>query len=265
MQPVLLDHREDAATHPAIRGAAPPARRPCTAEAVRAELAVVFLATPPEVSMELAPAMLDAGRSVVDLSGAFRLRTPENYAAWYKSPTPQPELLAEAVYGLPEFCRERIPARPPGGQSRAATPRPPTWPSGRWSKPASSTARPASCATPNRASAARAASPASRPASARSPRTSPPIPSSTTGTCPKCCRFRGLEEREFSFTAQLLPLDRGILETIYFRAPGLARRRGTARHLREALRRRAVRPPLQSRHRARPARAWRAPTSATSA
>ena len=47
---------------------------------IRAEgLALVFLATPPEVSMELAPAMLDAGARVVDLSGAFRLRTPENY------------------------------------------------------------------------------------------------------------------------------------------------------------------------------------------
>src|ERR1035441_10438770 len=47
---------------------------------------------------------------VVDLSGAFRLRTPENYAAWYKETHTQPDLLAEAVYGLPEFCRALIPA-----------------------------------------------------------------------------------------------------------------------------------------------------------
>ena len=60
--------------------------------------------------MELAPALLDVGARVVDLSGAFRLRTPENYKAWYKEPHTQPALLAEAVYGLPEFCRERIPA-----------------------------------------------------------------------------------------------------------------------------------------------------------
>ena len=53
--------------------------------------------------------MLGAGARVVDLSGAFRLRTVENYLAWYKEPHTQPELLAEAVYGLPEFCRERIP------------------------------------------------------------------------------------------------------------------------------------------------------------
>ncbi len=48
----------------------------CTPDAVRQEqLDVVFLATPPEVSMELAPLMLSAGARVVDLSGAFRLRT----------------------------------------------------------------------------------------------------------------------------------------------------------------------------------------------
>jgi hypothetical protein len=55
VRPVLLEHREDAPAqkrHPHL---------PCTPDAVRAEgLSVVFLATPPEVSMELAPAMLGA-------------------------------------------------------------------------------------------------------------------------------------------------------------------------------------------------------------
>ena len=54
--------------------------------------------------------MLDAGARVIDLSGAFRLRTPENYTAWYKEPHTRPDLLAEAIYGLPEFCRQGIPA-----------------------------------------------------------------------------------------------------------------------------------------------------------
>ncbi len=108
--PILMDHREDAGPGAAIRNVTGPARIPSTGEAVRAEgLAVVFLATPPQVSMQLAPVMLDAGARVVDLSGAFRLRTPANYTAWYKEPHTQPELLAEAAYGLPEFCRERIP------------------------------------------------------------------------------------------------------------------------------------------------------------
>ena len=74
-----------------------------------AGIAAVFLATPPEVSMELTPPLLDAGIKVIDLSGAFRLRTLENYQRWYKAPHTQPGLLAEAAYGLPEFCRSRIP------------------------------------------------------------------------------------------------------------------------------------------------------------
>src|SRR4051812_36192883 len=56
--PVLLDHREGVDT-PAIRNRRGPDHLPCTAEAVQnAGLAVVFLATPPEVSMELAPVMI---------------------------------------------------------------------------------------------------------------------------------------------------------------------------------------------------------------
>src|ERR1700729_1363339 len=109
IEPVLLDHRDDFLAQPPICGAALQRHAPCSAEAVRAEgISVVFLATPPEVSMELAPAMLAIGARVIDLSGAFRLRTPAAYAAWYKKPHTQPELLAEAVYGLPEFCRARI-------------------------------------------------------------------------------------------------------------------------------------------------------------
>src|SRR5437879_13105949 len=84
VQPVLLDHREDSSSGAALRHAKPPAHLVCTGEAVRSEeLAMVFLATPAEVSMELAPVMLLAGARVVDLSGAFRLRTAGEYAAWY--------------------------------------------------------------------------------------------------------------------------------------------------------------------------------------
>src|SRR5215470_11308071 len=76
VSPVLLEHREEAGGHSRIRGVPGRHSIPCTADAVRAEgLVAVFLATPADVSMELAPAMLDAGAKVVDLSGAFRLRT----------------------------------------------------------------------------------------------------------------------------------------------------------------------------------------------
>src|SRR6202042_2110249 len=90
-------------------GAKQPAVAQCTPKAVETErLALVFLATPAGVSMELAPVMLDAGAKVIDLSGAFRLREAAAYSHWYQEKHTAPELLAEAVYGLPEFCRERI-------------------------------------------------------------------------------------------------------------------------------------------------------------
>lgn len=109
--PVLLDHRESHPAHPHVSGAGAPRHLPCSPETVRGEgISVVFLATPADVSMELAPTLIAAGAKVIDLSGAFRLRTAAAYAAWYKEPHTQPELLAEAAYGLPEFCRERIPA-----------------------------------------------------------------------------------------------------------------------------------------------------------
>ena len=60
-------------------------------------VAAVFLATPPEVSLELTPGLLEAGAKVIDLSGAFRLRTPERYLQWYKAEHTQPALLAEAA------------------------------------------------------------------------------------------------------------------------------------------------------------------------
>ncbi len=69
----------------------------------------VFLATPHEASLELAPQLLGAGLRVVDLSGAFRFREPETFAHWYKLPAPAPSVLAEAVYGLPELYGDALP------------------------------------------------------------------------------------------------------------------------------------------------------------
>jgi len=74
--------------------------------AVDAELA--FLATPAEVSLELAPRLLARGVKVVDLSGAFRLLDPKAYPAWYGFEHTAVPLLAEAAYGLPELARDRL-------------------------------------------------------------------------------------------------------------------------------------------------------------
>jgi N-acetyl-gamma-glutamyl-phosphate reductase len=71
------------------------------AQARLGELDVVFFCTPAEVSIELAPIALLAGTRVVDLSGAFRLAA-EDYPRWYGFAHGKPDLLAEAVYSMPE-------------------------------------------------------------------------------------------------------------------------------------------------------------------
>jgi N-acetyl-gamma-glutamyl-phosphate reductase len=75
------------------------------AEAARQALAVdaVVLATPAEVSARLAPAMIEARKVVVDLSGAFRLGEASRYPTWYGFAHPSPALLDRAQYGLPEL------------------------------------------------------------------------------------------------------------------------------------------------------------------
>ncbi len=63
---------------------------------------VAFLATPIEASLELAPALLDAGLIVIDLSPAFRLKDAAAYERFYGLTHPHPALLATAAYGLAE-------------------------------------------------------------------------------------------------------------------------------------------------------------------
>jgi N-acetyl-gamma-glutamyl-phosphate reductase len=68
---------------------------------------VVFLALPHGVSMTVAPAFLAAGKKVIDLSADFRLRDAGSYEQWYGKHA-APALLADAVYGIPELYRETI-------------------------------------------------------------------------------------------------------------------------------------------------------------
>ncbi|HTT70318.1 MAG TPA: N-acetyl-gamma-glutamyl-phosphate reductase [Anaeromyxobacteraceae bacterium] len=77
-------------------------------EASAVEAEVVFLATPPEVSVELVPRLIARGLRVVDLSGAFRLADKAAYPTWYGFQHAAPELLAEARYGLPELNRAAL-------------------------------------------------------------------------------------------------------------------------------------------------------------
>ena len=79
-------------------------------EASLSDCDVVFYATPHNVAMQTVPDLLEAGVRVVDLSADFRLKNAETWSAWYGEPHACPELLAEAVYGLPEMYRDSIAA-----------------------------------------------------------------------------------------------------------------------------------------------------------
>ncbi len=68
----------------------------------------VFLAGEAGLAMRAAPALLEAGVKVVDLSADFRLEDPDVYHQWYKQPHTAPHLLDEAVYGLPELNKIAI-------------------------------------------------------------------------------------------------------------------------------------------------------------
>jgi N-acetyl-gamma-glutamyl-phosphate reductase len=222
VEPVLLEHRQNSDPRPQPIGVRQPASVPCTPEAVRTEhLALVFLATPADVSMDLAPQMLDAGAKVIDLSGAFRLRDSGAYSHWYKEEHSAPGLLAEAVYGLPEYCRDRI------AEARLiANP-------GCYPTAANLAIQPLIASGVVDRSAGIICDAKSGVSGAGRK------PSLKTSFCevtdnfsayavldhrhvPEILMVSAIEEAELSFTAQLIPIHRGILETIYFRGRNLS-------------------------------------------
>jgi N-acetyl-gamma-glutamyl-phosphate reductase len=72
------------------------------------ECDVVFFATPHGVAMAQAPELLSAGVRIIDLAADFRLRDTAVFEKWYGMPHSCPEILEEAVYGLPEINRDAI-------------------------------------------------------------------------------------------------------------------------------------------------------------
>jgi len=91
-------------SHPKLRGRFSILCEPLDVEqVVGSGSEVVFLATPHETSHQIVPRLLESGRRVVDLSGAFRLKDPAVFARWYGFEHTAPAALAEAVYGIPEF------------------------------------------------------------------------------------------------------------------------------------------------------------------
>jgi N-acetyl-gamma-glutamyl-phosphate reductase len=220
--PVLLEHRHDAEHRPHPLKQHQHERAKCSAEAVTAaNLGVVFLATPADVSMELAPAMLEAGARVIDLSGAFRFRDAATYSHWYKEEHSAPHLLREAVYGLPEFCRSRI-----AGARFISNP-------GCYPTAANLAIKPLiEAGIVDRSAGIVCDAKSGVSGAGRKPSLKTAFSEVTENFSaysilnhrhvPEVLSVSGLDEREFSFTAQLLPLHRGILETIYFRAQELS-------------------------------------------
>jgi N-acetyl-gamma-glutamyl-phosphate reductase len=94
---------------PQLRGRGDAPLRTFSVEAITASNAgTAFLATPHDVSATVAPALVEVGMRVVDLSGAFRFRSAETFTNWYQLAAPPAQLLAEAAYGVPEIYADKI-------------------------------------------------------------------------------------------------------------------------------------------------------------
>lgn len=76
--------------------------------AVLASCDVVFFATPNGVAMTMVPMLLAAGVKVIDLAADFRIKDVSLWSEWYGMSHACPELIDEAVYGLPEINRDNI-------------------------------------------------------------------------------------------------------------------------------------------------------------
>jgi N-acetyl-gamma-glutamyl-phosphate reductase len=98
--------------YPALRGQIPLPLEPFSWDSIEKRgVRLLFLATPHELSRDVAPQALDRGLRVIDLSGAWRLKDPHNRAVYGltdKDPAKAARWDAEAVYGLPELHRLKI-------------------------------------------------------------------------------------------------------------------------------------------------------------
>ncbi|HEX2681648.1 MAG TPA: N-acetyl-gamma-glutamyl-phosphate reductase, partial [Candidatus Dormibacteraeota bacterium] len=78
---------------------------------------VIFSCLPHNIGAAKVGAWLDAGIRVIDMSADFRLHDPAEYPRWYRQEHPAPELLAQAVFGLPELHEDVL-----GGARLVAVP-----------------------------------------------------------------------------------------------------------------------------------------------
>lgn len=93
--------------HPNLRGLSNIRFQKDNLESIR-DTDVVFTALPHGKTMEIIPQLLETGAKVVDLAADYRLKDPEAYEKYYSRKHENPNLLAEAAYGLPELHRDEI-------------------------------------------------------------------------------------------------------------------------------------------------------------
>lgn len=95
--------------YPALLGATDMAFEAPDTGRIEQQAQMAFLSVPHTAALDLVPQLLDAGVRVVDLSADFRLKEAAVYEEWYDTHHTHPELLAGAVYGLPELDRSGLP------------------------------------------------------------------------------------------------------------------------------------------------------------
>ena len=98
------DHEPVAAAHPHL------AHTGHVVDAALPEVDVAFVALPHGAAAALVPDLVEKGIRVIDLGADYRLHDPADYERWYGFTHPAPDLLARAVYGLPELHREELAA-----------------------------------------------------------------------------------------------------------------------------------------------------------
>jgi N-acetyl-gamma-glutamyl-phosphate reductase len=93
---------------PSLRGIANIACREYSADEIARECDFAFIALGHGKALDIAPELLERGLKVCDLGADFRLRNTDDYKQWYKLEHSVTQWLEKAVYGLPEYQREKI-------------------------------------------------------------------------------------------------------------------------------------------------------------
>ena len=171
---------------------------------------------------------------IVDLSGAFRFRDPETFAKWYKLPAPDADVLAEAVYGLPELYADALPkarlvANPGCYPTSVILGLRPLVEAG-WID----AARGIVCDCKSGVSGA-GKEPKREPHFVEVNENFRAYNLFTHRHTPEVTEHLGLGPRDFVFTTHLLPVERGILSTLYVWLDGVAQGGGNRGALSEVL------------------------------